>query len=308
MLNNLLFYLGLFAAVYGISLPQALTQQLYFVPTHHLAEPVNVGLLPRPILRTMPEKVDDDIGPVVQAQSALVMDQASGAVLWQKEPDTVLPIASITKLMTAVVAEDLITNWDETYTLQWSEVALGGVIFSAGVGDTFTKRDLLKSALVGSVNSAAAALAHSTDLSETDFVVAMNAKADQLGLTQTQYVEPTGLNANNISTASDLAVLLRTISAHPLLLEPLTQVEHRMMTGDREMIVKTTNRLVKNGDPYVYAGKTGFTYEAGNCLVALAKDADGNQIIIVVLGAPDETSRFEATAELAQWAFDHYRW
>lgn len=308
MVNNLLFYFGLLAAVSGISLPQALTQQFYFVPTHHLAEPANVALLPRPVFRTVPEPVDEDNGPVLQAKAAVVMDQTSGAILWQKEPDAVLPIASISKLMTAIVAQDLIENWDETYTLQWSEVALGGATFSAGVGDTFSKRDLLKAALVGSVNSAAAAVAHSTGLAEADFVAAMNTTADTLGLLNTTYVEPTGLSANNTSTVRDLALLLRTVSADPLLMELLSQAEHRMLNGDREMIVKTTNRLVKNDDPYVFAGKTGFTYEAGHCLAAFAQDAEGHQIIVVVLGAPDEDSRFAETAELAKWTFDHYRW
>lgn len=308
MLNNPLFYLALFAATSGVSLPQVLTQQLYFVPTHHIAEPVNVAVLPRPVFRTVPEKIDDDTGPVLQAKSAIVLDQTSGLVLWQKEPDTVLPIASITKLMTAVVARDLMQNWDDTYTLQWSEVALGGSTFSAGVGDTFSKRDLLKSALVGSVNSAAAAVAHSTGLAEADFVAAMNVKADTLGMLQTEYVEPTGLSANNVSTARDIALLWRTVAAEPMFLEPLSQAEHRLVNGDQEMIVKTTNRLVKNGDPYVYAGKTGFTYEAGHCLAAVAKDDAGHQIIVVVLGAPDEDSRFEEVSDLAKWTFDHYRW
>ncbi|EKD78721.1 MAG: hypothetical protein ACD_41C00287G0005 [uncultured bacterium] len=308
MFNNPLFYLALFAATSGMSLPQTLAEEWYFVPTHHIAEPVNVGLLPRPVFRTVPAKVDQDTGPVVQAKSAMVLDQTSGAVLWQKEPDMVLPIASISKLMTAVVAQDFIDNWEETYTLQWSEVALGGSTFSAGVGDTFTKHDLLKSALVGSVNSAAAAVAHSTGLAEADFVAEMNSMADRLGMLQTNYVEPTGLSANNTSTAQDIALLFRTVTADPLLMEPLGQAEHRLVNGDQEMIVKTTNRLVKNGDPYVFAGKTGFTYEAGNCLAAVARDAAGHQIIVVVLGAPDEDSRFAETAELAKWTFDHYRW
>lgn len=308
MLNNPLFYFALLAAASGMSLPQTLAEELYVVPSHHIAEPVNVALLPRPVFRTVPEKIDADAGPVLQAKSAIVLDQVSGAVLWQKEPDQVLPIASISKLMTAVVAQDLIENWDETYTLQWSEVALGGSTFLARVGDTFTRRDLLKSALVGSINSAAAAVAHSTGLPEADFVTAMNARAVELGMMNTNYLEPTGLSAHNTSTARDIALLMRTVTADPLLMEPLSQAEHRMLNGDQEMIVKTTNRLVKQTDQYVYAGKTGFTYEAGHCLAALAKDATGHSIIVVVLGVPDEDSRFIETSNLAQWAFDHYRW
>lgn len=308
MLTSPLFYLSLFAAVSGISLPQALTPELYLVPTHSLSGPVTVSLLPKPVLRTTPKKTDQDTGPVLSAKAALVLDQTSGEILWQKEPDLVLPIASISKLMTAAVAQEQITDWEETYVLQWSEVVLGGATFSASVGDTFTKHDLLKAALVGSANNAAAALAHSTGLPEDQFVQAMNDKAIQLGMTNTHYVEPTGLSAANQSTVRDLALLFRSITAYPLLMEPLGQIEHRMVNGDQELVVKTTNRLIKEHDPFVIAGKTGFTYEAGNCLTVVARDSTGHQIIVVLLGGPDEDSRFTETQALVNWTFAHYNW
>ncbi len=312
MFDNLLLIIAVFGTLSGMSLPQALSQPNWIVfPSHHLAEPVDVKVLPAPVFRTIPEKIDADTGPSITAISAIIMDADSGVVLWEKEPDTVLPIASITKLMTAYVAEDYITNWDDPYTLTWGEISLGGSAFAGGVGDTFTKHDLLKTTLVGSINAAAAAVAHSTGLPEAEFVAAMNAKAQLLGMTHTHYAEPTGLSAENVSTSRELALLLRTISADDFLLEPMGATEHRMARQNdpqNEVLVKTTNRLIKNHEQYVIAGKTGFTYEAGNCLATIAEDEAGNQIFVVLLGAPDEDSRFEDSAELVHWAFDHYQW
>lgn len=318
MINDALWILILVAtATTGVTLPQVIDTEYRQVAHYQEDNTQQVAVLPQPKMRTSPTQIDTDSGPQLSARAAMVMDKTSGAILWEKNPDMPVPIASITKLMTVVVAQDYITKWDESYTLTWDEVSLGGSTFAGGVGDTFTKSDLLKAALVGSANNAAAGLAHSTGLPEDQFVAAMNAKAQLLGMSQTSFVEPTGLEEANQSSARDLAMLMRTITAYDNILKPMGQAEHRMvkrkndgqlLEGASDIVVHTTNRLIKNGDPLIVAGKTGFTYEAGNCLVTLARNADGNEVIVVVLGAPDETSRFTENRDLAQWAFDHYRW
>lgn len=317
MLNNVLGILGLVAALTaGVSLPSVIASDYALMPSYQADNTLQVAVLPKPKLRLGPERLDQDAGPELAATAALIMDKDSGQILWQKNADAQLPIASITKLMTAVVAQDYISDWSQTYTMQWSEVGLGGSTFAGGVGETFTKGDLLKTALVASANSAAAALAHSTGLPEDQFVSAMNSKAQLLGMTQTHFVEPTGLEEGDVSSAKDLAILLRTITAYDRLMEPMGQTEHRMARLDpagqplenAELTVRTTNRLLKEHDPLIVAGKTGFTYEAGNCLATVARNADGHDIIVILLGGPDETSRFTETHDLAEWAFTHYRW
>lgn len=318
MIDNVLWVLALVAALStGVSLPSVIASDYAIVPAYEADNTLHVAVLPKPKLRPGPERVDQDPGPQLSAKAAYVMDKTSGAVLWEKNAEAQLPIASITKLMTAVVAQNYITNWDQPYTLQWGEVSLGGSTFAGYVGDTFSAEDLLKTALVASANSAAAGLAHSTGLPEDQFVAAMNSKTQLLGMAQTHYVEPTGLNAGNVSSARDLATLMRTITAYHRLMEPMQQSEHRMVKRDpsgqplpdnQEVIVHTTDRLLKEGDPFIVAGKTGFTDEAGNCLVSLERNDAGHEIIIALLGAPDETSRFTETHDLAAWAFDHYRW
>lgn len=308
MLNNLFFILALFATVTGVSLPKVLAQGYDFIPTFSETNEPSLALLPKPTLRVEPTRVDTDAGPILPARAAIVLDKTSGAVLWQKNPDQSYSIASLTKLMTSLVAQDNISDWEQPYTLQWADIAVGNSIFSASAGDTFTKHDLLKAALIGSINQAAQAVAHSTGLSDDDFVKAMNDKAAALGLLNTHYVEPTGLRAGNQSSARDIALLLRTVTAYPVLLEPLSQADHHMLDGTREMVIKTTNQLLKYGDPYIVAGKTGFTEEAGNCLAVETRNDAGHELIIVVLGAPDAASRFTEVHDLAQWAYDHYRW
>lgn len=309
MFDYAIWLVALMAAVSGMGLPKALSQQPWIVfPSHHLAEPTNNTLLPAPVFRTYPERVDADAGPQLEAKAGIVMDAESGMVLWEKDADALLPIASITKLFTAVTAEQHITNWDEPYTLQYSDIAVGGSQFGGGTGDVFSKRDLLKAALVGSINQAAQAVAHSTGLSDEEFTKAMNATAEQLGLTSSEFTEPTGLSSRNRSTAREIALLLRTISKHDLLLEPMTQSEHKMANEAKELTIKTTNDLVRDQAAHIVAGKTGFTDEAGNCLATIAETEEGQRLFIVVLGAPNDTSRFRETTELFDWTTEHYRW
>lgn len=312
-MNYFLLSLSFIAAVSHLAFPEVLNADVYILPTYSETNELSLTVLPEVQLHDVPHKIDTDWGPQLQSTSAIIMDEASGQILWQKNPDQHLPIASITKLMTALIAVNTITDWDELHEMTAQENGLSGATFPAGTGDKFRKEDILKTALVASANNAALALAHSTELSDQEFVKAMNTMAKTFGMTETSYVEPTGLESANISTARDIAILTRAAMNYDIIQQPLTQTEHKMLrrnTDDdiTELTVRTTNRLVKNHEPHVIAGKTGFTYEAGHCLTTLGTDPAGHQLIVVVLGGPDETIRFEETQLLLNWAYDHYTW
>jgi D-alanyl-D-alanine carboxypeptidase len=312
MLKEFLLSLFVLATTSGLTFPQVLQQERYTIPTYAEADMLSYQRARKPLLVAVPVRKEDNAEIIIQSKAALIMDEASGAILWQKNEAVPLPIASVTKLMTALVAKEHITDWEATYAYTAKENALGGAEVAVGTGDMFTKRDILKTALVASANNAAAALAHSTGLTQEDFVREMNKKAQQLGMTSTEYIEPTGLNEGNISTVKDLALLMRTVGQQTLLMEPLGSTEHKMTrrnenTGN-EVVVHTTNRLIKNHDPYVLAGKTGFTYEAMHCLVTLATDEADNRIIVALLGGPDATVRFEETQALIRWTYENYQW
>lgn len=312
-MNYFLLSLSFIAAVSQMAFPESIAKDIYIVPTYSEDNELSLTLLPEVQMHQAPRKLDGDWGPELQSTSALIMDQASGQVLWQKNPDAHLPIASITKLMTGLVAMNEIINWEETYEMKPDENALIGARFAAGNGDKFTKEDILKTMLIGSANNAALALAHSTGLSNEDFVAEMNNMAKTLGMLESSFEEPTGLESGNISTARDLAILTRSAMHYDAIRLPMKQQEHKMMRHNsdddtQEVIVKTTNRLINNEDPTVLAGKTGFTYEAGYCLTTLSTNEDGNKLIVVLLGGPDATIRFEETQQLIAWAYDHYEW
>lgn len=282
------------------------------MPTYAEDNTLTLHALPEIKLKSVPRKTDFDWGPTIQSNAALVMDEDSGAILWQKNESSKLPIASITKLMTTLVAFDHIKEWDAVHAMEPSENALIGASFPAGNGDEFTISDILKTALIASANNAALALAHSTGLTDEEFALAMNDKAAELGMTDSTFVEATGLEERNRATVRDVAILLRSVVHYEPVIEAIQQTEHRMTrrNGDDqpEITVRTTNRLVKNDVEYIIGGKTGFTNEAGHCLVSLAENEAGNRIIVVVLGGPDETTRFDENAELVNWTFDHYHW
>lgn len=312
MFNYFLWSLSFVASVSTWALPSTIQKDVYIVPTYAEDNTLTLHALPEIQLKSVPRKTDFDWGPSIQSKAALVMDEDSGAILWQKNESSKLPIASITKLMTILVAFDEIKEWDAVHAMEPGENALIGASFPAGNGDEFTITDILKTTLVASANNAALALAHSTGLTDEEFVQAMNDKAAELGMTASTFVEPTGLEDGNRSTVQDVAILMRAAARDERVMEAIQKTEHSMTrtNGDDkpEITVRTTNRLVKNNIEHIIGGKTGFTNEAGHCLVTLAENEDGNRILVVVLGGPDETTRFDENAELVNWTFDHYQW
>jgi D-alanyl-D-alanine endopeptidase (penicillin-binding protein 7) len=232
---------------------------------------------------------------------ALVIDQDTNEVLFSKNPEAVLPIASLTKLMTAVVVTEAHLSLDETITI--SEDDIDTEKFSRSrlkVGTQLRREDMLHLALMASENRAAHALGRSYPGGLDAFVAAMNAKAHALGMHDTHYVEPTGLSSKNQSSARDLATLVKAAHEVPIIRELSTSPEYMVEVGNRSLQFHNTNGLVKSPEWDIGLQKTGYITEAGRCLVMQAKLA-GRQLIMVFLDSAGKYSRIGDAERVRRW-------
>jgi serine-type D-Ala-D-Ala endopeptidase (penicillin-binding protein 7) len=237
----------------------------------------------------------------LKSSVALVMDQDTNEVLVSKNPDAVLPIASITKLMTALVVTEANLPLDETLTISQEDVDTEkGSRSRLRVGTQLTREEMLHLALMSSENRAAHALGRAYPGGLAAFVRAMNAKAALLGMSDTHYVEPTGLSSKNQSSAQDLATLVKAAHEHQLIRELSTSPEFRVAVGRREMQFRTTNSLVRSPIWEIGLQKTGYITEAGRCLVMQATLA-GRQLIMVFLDSTGKYSRLGDAERVRRW-------
>jgi D-alanyl-D-alanine endopeptidase (penicillin-binding protein 7) len=237
----------------------------------------------------------------LKSSVALVIDQDTNEVLYRKNDQAVLPIASITKLMTGVVISEAKLPMDEPLTISQADVDTEkGSSSRLMVGTQLTRGELLHLALMSSENRAAHALGRTYPGGLQAFVTLMNAKARNLGMNDTRYVEPTGLSSQNQSSARDLAVLVNFAYGDPLLRELSTSPAHQVEVGRRTLQYSTTNRLVKSPDWEIGLQKTGYISEAGQCLVMQAKVA-GRKIIMVFLDSAGKLSRIADAQRVRRW-------
>lgn len=237
----------------------------------------------------------------LKSSVALVIDQDTREVLFSKNDQAVLPIASLTKLMTGVVIneahlpmdEDIMITQDDVDTEKWSRSRLT-------VGTTLSRGELLHLALMSSENRAAHALGRTYPGGLATFVSLMNAKAKMLGMKDTRYVEPTGLSSNNQSSARDLATLVNAAYNEPTLRELSTSPGYQVDIGRRTLQFNNTNRLVKSPDWDIGLQKTGYISEAGQCLVMQAKIA-GRKLIMVFLDSAGKLSRIADAERVRHW-------
>jgi len=216
----------------------------------------------------------------LKSSVALVIDQDTNEVLFAKNQDAVLPIASLTKLMTAMVTVEAQLSMDEMITVTAEDVDTEKNSSSRlAVGVTLTRGELLHLALMSSENRAAHALGRTFPGGLSSFVSHMNVKARQLGMADTRYVDPTGLNSGNQSSAKDLASLVKAAYQQPLIRELSTSHEYVVKVGRRQVQFHNTNSLVRNPSWDIGLQKTGYIVEAGRCLVMQAKMA-GRKLII----------------------------
>lgn len=235
--------------------------------------------------------------------SALVTDQNTGKVLYSRNPDLVVPIASITKLMTAMVVLDSKLPLDEVLPIAISETSeMRGVFSRVRVGSQISRRDMLLLALMSSENRAAASLAQNYPGGKNAFVKAMNAKAHALGMKNTRYVEPTGLSLHNVSTARDLTRLLVASRQYPLLSQWSTTPEKTVAFRHPNYTLgfRNTNHLINNKTWNIQLTKTGFTNEAGHCLV-MRTTINRNPVNLVVLDAFGKYTHFADATRLRRW-------
>ena len=237
----------------------------------------------------------------LKSSVALVIDQDTQQVLFSKNPQAVLPIASITKLMTALVVTEAGLPLDEMLSISQDDVDTEkGSRSRLVVGTQLSRGDMLLLALMSSENRAAHALGRHFPGGMEAFVAAMNAKAQLLGMSGTRYVEPTGLSSQNRSSATDLARLVDAAYAHPIIRELSTSREAQVDVGKRQLQFRSTNGLVRNPEWEIGLQKTGYISEAGRCLVMQAQLA-GRKLIMVLLDSAGKYSRIGDAERIRKW-------
>jgi D-alanyl-D-alanine endopeptidase (penicillin-binding protein 7) len=246
-------------------------------------------------LHATPDELD------LKSSVALIIDQDTREVLLRKNDSAVLPIASITKLMTGLVISEAKLPMDEMITITQEDVDTEKHSSSRlRVGATLSRGELLHLALMSSENRAAHALGRTYPGGLDKFVGAMNAKAQLLGMKDTRYVEPTGLSSKNQSSAHDLATLVNIAYDDQILREYSTTPGKAVAVGKRTLQFNNTNRLVKNPSWDIGLQKTGYISEAGQCLVMQAKVA-GRKLIMVFLDSAGRLSRIGDAERVRQW-------
>lgn len=237
----------------------------------------------------------------LRSSVALVIDQDTREVLFRKNDHAVLPIASLTKLMTGLVISEAQLPMSEMIAITQADVDTEkGSTSRLAVGTVLSRGDLLHLALMSSENRAAHALGRTFPGGLDAFVARMNARAQALGMSDTRYVEPTGLSSRNQSSASDLAILVGAAYKEPVLRELSTSHGREIEVGRRTLQYNNTNRLVKSADWDIGLQKTGYISEAGQCLVMQAQVA-GRKLIMVFLDSAGKLSRIADAERVRRW-------
>ncbi len=242
--------------------------------------------------------------PDVRAAAAIVFDPQTNAVLWEQNAHEVRSVASLTKLMTALtfVADE--PDLNQVVAVTATDMRAASTTYLR-TGDRISYRDLLHLALIASDNAAARVLARTSEGGTAAFVVRMNQMAVSLGLTNSTYVDPSGLDARNMASAYDTSHLIAFASADPTLGPIIRTQQYEARTTSRVISIRSTNKLLGESllaaGMDVVAGKTGFISKAGYCLATLLRMPQGPQIAVVVLGATSSTIRFWEARHLFNW-------
>ena len=240
-------------------------------------------------------------GPDVRSNAVLVIDGSNSTVVFERKPDLVAPIASITKLMTALVVLDGKQPLDEVIEITSGDRSRGkGAYSRLNVGTKLTRGELLRLALMSSENRAAHALGRSYPGGEAAFVRTMNAKAKVLGMTQSRFADPSGLGIENVSSARDLAKLVIAAGRSETIREYSTSRQHEVRIGRSRVEFHNTNSLVKNPAWAITVQKTGYINEAGQCLV-MQTLIEGRPVIIVLLNSFGKYTRVADAKRIRQW-------
>ncbi len=253
---------------------------------------------PRPI-EQLAQAVPHNV--LLASSVALVQDVATGEQILSKNSEAVLPIASITKLMTALVVLDQGLDLQQRVVVSSEDADhLKGTHSRLSAGTVLSRDQLLLIALMASENRAAAALARTAPGGTPAFVAAMNEKAQQLGMRDTRYVDPTGLNSANVSSARDLARLVIAAYEQPLIREYSTRESGAVPSLGHTLAYRNTNALVRSPDWNIQLSKTGFISEAGRCLVMHLRLAS-KEVVVVLLDSWGKHSRTYDAMRIRKW-------
>lgn len=270
------------------------------IATSHSSRPIRFDESPG-VIENLLDKLDPSSGPHLKAKSAALVDLDSGEILAGKNENKVRPIASLTKLMTAMVflktAPDLLTI--ATVTREDRANAGRTRLYS---GEKLTLFDVFHLMLICSDNVAARIIARSSGFSNEEFVGKMNELAREMGLSRTRFSDPTGLDNSNVSTASELAVIFREALKNDFILKVVGKRFHtyKALNNDRQYEITNTNRFLSSREE-VFGGKTGYIRNSGYCL-AVGFENDGRKMAAIVLGAPTNRYRYRDAARLLAFA------
>lgn len=260
----------------------------------------------------MPHTIEGWVPPPresITAEHYVVMDKASGSILYSRDPNTPWPAASLTKLMTAIIFLDkgpVHIPWDDTITILPADRTNGTAYVYEG--ESLTLRDAFTSGLVGSLNTMAHVLVRIEGSSHEEYVSRMNARARVLGLWNTTFTDVTGLSGENMTTAKEAAWLLKEALQYEEIKGALVLPTYTFhTTKGRAVTVKSTNKLLSRG-LHIEGGKTGFTTEAKYNFTMSVANGEGDAVIVAVLGSVGDEERFHDAETLASWAFTNYRW
>jgi serine-type D-Ala-D-Ala endopeptidase (penicillin-binding protein 7) len=239
--------------------------------------------------------------PDVRAAAAIIFNPETGEVLWEENSQAKRSIASITKVMTAVVLLEDSPDLARVVTIQRSDVHAASVTYLRA-GDRISLNNLLHLTLIASDNAAARAIARVSTGGAPAFIERMNEKALELGLDATSFADPSGLSPNNISSAYDISRLISFASGDERIAPVMLTKSYSFPVNGRRVTINNTNRLVREGDEGVLGGKTGFISRAGHCLATLMRLPNTDQqVAVVVLGAASNPGRFYETRHLFNW-------
>jgi serine-type D-Ala-D-Ala endopeptidase (penicillin-binding protein 7) len=239
--------------------------------------------------------------PKLKSSSVLIIDQSDSSVLYSRHSDVAMPIASITKLMTALVVLDARQPLDEPIQISEADRDLPKASFSRlTVGTTLSRGDLMHLALMASENRAAHALGSNYPGGLPAMVEAMNAKAAELGMTNSHFVDPTGLSSQNVASPEDLSKLVIAASHNPTIREFSTDRHYAVKVRRHMVEFRNTDNLVANPTWNIIVQKTGYIAEAGKCLV-MAAVIEGRSVVIVLLDSLGKYTRVADAKRIKTW-------
>jgi len=259
-----------------------------------------------------PQRIaNNSLGLKTTAKSILIIDDESGAILYEKNSRASLPIASLTKLMTALVVLDAKPDWEETIAIAKKDQREGNIVYLLP-GDEVKIKDVFNLMLVASSNEAAAALARV--FSAGRFTALMNQKAEALGLADTYFSDSAGLDPANVSSAKDLVKLAKAAFERPEIISAGEQeiYDFEILNRKREVRAKSTDQLLSSflnrGDYQIIGAKTGYLADIGYCLLLKIKLAGGQSLTLALLGAKTTLDRWQEAKGLVEWAGRNYVW